>query len=56
MTDKKFLTMLKTRQKHIAAERDKLREMMGEIEDTEDVSQRAIEDIENAIDTLSEMV
>jgi len=56
MTDNQFVTKLKTRMKNIASERDKLRNMMSTARDLAEVCDRAVEDIENAIESLSELV
>ena len=56
MTDKQLVTKPKTRMKNIASERDKLRNMMSTARDLAEVCDRAVEDIENAIESLSELV
>lgn len=56
MTLKQISNQLQTRIKKLAIERDKLREMESMIGEYEDCANRAIEDLESAVDALSELV
>ena len=59
MTDKqlkKCISLLEQRKNNIAKERDKLREILAEYEEMIDCSERAIENLDGAIEALSELV
>lgn len=56
MNVKKVLSELDKRKKSIAVQRDKLRDLGYEIANMEDNCSDAIENIERAIDAMSEMV
>lgn len=51
-----MLTRLKHYQEALAKERDKLRDFKEEIDALDDVSERALESLNSAIETLSEQV
>lgn len=53
---KDLLKELETRKEAIAAERDKLREAQSEFEQLLEVCDRACEDLDSAIGSLSELV
>lgn len=56
MTNKKMLQALNARKKEMAAVRDKLRELLDEIESEYERLNVAYESIEYAVDRLSESV
>jgi len=56
MDAKNILKKVKECAKIIAAERDKLRNIIDEIKDVEQCSTGAIEDLDSAIDKLSEQL
>ena len=51
---KGILAKIQTCKKRIAAERNKLRDLINEIEDVAECSDRAVSDLESAADALSE--
>jgi len=51
---KEILTKVKACKERIAKERDKLRDLISEIESIEDCTDRAVSDLESAADALSE--
>jgi hypothetical protein len=51
---KGILAKVESCKKRIAAERDKLRDLISEIEDVAECSDRAVSDLESAADSLSE--
>lgn len=56
MTHKQFIKKLQECKEKIAAERDKLRDLISEAEDLADSAHRAIDCMEEAADYLSELV
>ena len=56
MTNKQFLKKIEESKTRIAKERDKLRDLIGEIEGLADNCDTAVEDLEHAADSLSELV
>lgn len=55
MNIKKLIKELNARKKAIGKERDRLRNIISEFEDLENVCEVAFQDIESAIETLSEL-
>lgn len=55
MKAKSWIKQLEKRQKAIGVERDKLREALGQMEELEECCQRAYDDLQNAIEALSEL-
>jgi len=53
---KTFIVKLEASKKKLAKERDALRDLISEYEDIAESADSAIQDIENAIDTLSQYV
>lgn len=51
-----IIKRIKVRQKNIAAERDKLRDLISEAESIVENCDSALLDLENAADTLSELL
>ena len=56
MTNKQLITRLRAEQKRIAEDRDRLREIFEEYNMLAECCDRALDDIERAVDTLSELV
>lgn len=56
MTYQEIITQLQVRQKGLAEERDKLQELAGEIAELEEVSERALDALYDAIEALSELI
>jgi hypothetical protein len=56
VTNKQIIAELERRKKALAAERDKLRKFEDEISELADTADRAMEALEVAIDSLSELV
>ena len=53
---KKVMAALEREKVKIAASRDKLRDLEGDIQGLRESCERAVEDIERAVDALSELV
>ena len=53
---KKIVSQLEAEKKKIAKARDRIRELLGDVEGMMDSSTRGLEDLESAIDALSEYV
>ena len=59
MTNKQLIARLQAEQKRIAADRDRLRAIFEEFEEYNRLAEccdRAVDDIERAVDALSELV
>lgn len=56
MSEKRLLKQLRASEKRLSDERDKLREIVSEYEQLAEKVDSALIDINNAIDTLSELV
>lgn len=56
MNIKRAIVQLETRRKAVAKERDKLQDLKSEMDELEECCARAHDDLENAIDALSELV
>lgn len=55
MTRKQIIKFLNTRKKNIGIERDKLREVISELEALEEDCETAMQDLESCVDTLSRL-
>lgn len=56
MTEKRIISILKAEQKKIAANRDRLRNLRDDVEAQLESCDRALENLDAAIDALSEYV
>lgn len=56
MTIKAIIQRLKTRQRKLAIERDKLRDLISEAKDLLETEEQAYQDLECAVESLSQLV
>ena len=56
MKEKQLVKSIEASKKRIAAERDKLRSLTEEVDDLEESCNKALDDLESAVESLSELV